>query len=422
MKVAILHYTAPPIPGGVETVMLQHIRLLREAGHEVTVVVGEGGPVPIEGVHLHVLPEVAATSPNQITVSRQLAVGDVTPLFSHLKDLLFNQIEPVLCSQDVIIVHNAFTLHFNEPLTAALAKMVELELAGRVLAWTHDIAAVNPLYQADFHNGYPWTLLTQPVPGVRYVCISTTRRDELREMWASQSGGHRSEEPLVIYNGVDPAQVLNVPQYSPLHAIAAELLRRDVVVLLPVRITRRKNIELAIDVVSVLGRRGYDAVLVITGPTAPHHPQRSRTYLESLKVRVGELDMTENVLFLAETLGRSLSEAELSNIFSLSDLLFLPSQSEGFGLPILEAALHRLPIVASDLPVFRELVGGDDAAFFPLDASPQDIADTVWRVGRTPEKRVRQDTVTRFAWSQIYWQEIEPLLTRLAAPQRVPES
>ena len=41
--VALLHYTAPPVVGGVEQVLGQHARLLAEAGHAVRVVAGRGG-------------------------------------------------------------------------------------------------------------------------------------------------------------------------------------------------------------------------------------------------------------------------------------------------------------------------------------------------------------------------------------------
>ena len=46
-----------------------------------------------------------------------------------------------------------------------------------------------------------------------------------------------------------------------------------------------------------------------------------------------------------------------------SDVLVAPSRGEGFGLPLIEAAQHKLPIFARDIPVFRE-VAGENAFFF----------------------------------------------------------
>jgi hypothetical protein len=41
-RLALLHYTAAPVTGGVEAIMATHARLLREAGHDVRVIAGRG--------------------------------------------------------------------------------------------------------------------------------------------------------------------------------------------------------------------------------------------------------------------------------------------------------------------------------------------------------------------------------------------
>lgn len=53
-----------------------------------------------------------------------------------------------------------------------------------------------------------------------------------------------------------------------------------------------------------------------------------------------------------------LNDAELSYCYSHATSLLFPSFSEGFGLPIIEALEHGLPVIASDIPVHRE-IGGD---------------------------------------------------------------
>lgn len=53
----------------------------------------------------------------------------------------------------------------------------------------------------------------------------------------------------------------------------------------------------------------------------------------------------------------------LQQVYLASSCLLFPSEGEGFGLPLIEAAHHGLPLMARDLPVFRE-VAGDHAHYF----------------------------------------------------------
>lgn len=64
-----------------------------------------------------------------------------------------------------------------------------------------------------------------------------------------------------------------------------------------------------------------------------------------------------------------ISDEYLERVYASSSCLIAASEGEGFGLPLIEAARHKLPIIARDLPVFREVAGthalyfaGDDAA------------------------------------------------------------
>lgn len=94
-----------------------------------------------------------------------------------------------------------------------------------------------------------------------------------------------------------------------------------------------------------------------------------------------------------------LGDADLRAVVASSAGLVLPSLDEGFGLPVLEALACGRPVLASDLPVLRE-VAGDHALFAPPDEEA--IADGLARLAATAdgdrEQAARRAWASRFTW------------------------
>jgi glycosyltransferase involved in cell wall biosynthesis len=72
---------------------------------------------------------------------------------------------------------------------------------------------------------------------------------------------------------------------------------------------------------------------------------------------------------------QGLSDEALLKLYSNTDGIVMASEGEGFGLPLIEAAQHGCPILARDLPVFRE-VAGEHAAYFKGN-SPFELSKTL---------------------------------------------
>ena len=85
------------------------------------------------------------------------------------------------------------------------------------------------------------------------------------------------------------------------------------------------------------------------------------------------------------------SDELLSEVYSSAIGLVAASRGEGFGLPLLEALAHGTPVLARDLPVFRE-IGGELLHYFS-DDSPAALAAAIktWLASRT-EKGTVLDT------------------------------
>jgi glycosyltransferase involved in cell wall biosynthesis len=66
-------------------------------------------------------------------------------------------------------------------------------------------------------------------------------------------------------------------------------------------------------------------------------------------------ELKAHVVFVTDFF--AVQDEMVRDLYLLSDCLLFPSKQEGFGLPIVEAAMHRLPIWCQGIPAFRALEG-----------------------------------------------------------------
>ena len=249
------------------------------------------------------------------------------------------------------------------------------ERPGVFVAWTHDLAWTDAQYKGQRHDGRPWSLFATAAPGVTYVAISKKSATEL-----SALSGLPLAKIAIVPNGVDRASVLGLSTTGNRLATRLDLFDCDPLLLLPVRVTRRKRIEIAIDALAQLRTRYPKATLVVTGGPGAHNPTNAG-YERELAARAGP------GVHLLHAERFKVGVRELADLYGLADALVLPSANEGFGLPMLEAGLRRLPIICSDIPALREN-GGDEATYVPLDAD-----GVAW--ARAIEARLAADPIAR---------------------------
>ncbi len=366
-RIALLHYTAPPVVGGVEAVLGAQARLLARVGHEVRIVVGRGRSTAA-GVPLVRIPLLDTREPRIAAARTALAAGRVPPDFDALAEEVRSHLRAALAGVDLVIAHNVASVPFNLPLSAALRDLLS-EGRGWIV-WVHDVAAAMPSRAAELHPGWPWDLVRQSWPGARVVAVSELRRDQYAAVSGLPPGAIE-----VVPNGIDVAASLRLHPSTRRFVEATGLLGAAPILLVPSRLVPRKNIEFALDVTAELAVLEPGVRLVVTGALDPHD-RAARGYRRFLVRRVADLGIGERVTFVADHVRGGATDAVVRDLYRLADLLFLPSRDEGFGLPVLEAAVARLPIVCADLPVLRALVG-EEAVRFDLDASAAEVARLV---------------------------------------------
>jgi glycosyltransferase involved in cell wall biosynthesis len=95
----------------------------------------------------------------------------------------------------------------------------------------------------------------------------------------------------------------------------------------------------------------------------------------------------------------------------LTDVVTLPSTSEGFGLPLAEAAIFRTPVVCTDLPAFRE-VAATGPRYVPIDAGAAGFSQAVLATLNEDTTRLRRRVLHDLSWDTIVRERLVPLLTR----------
>jgi glycosyltransferase involved in cell wall biosynthesis len=117
---------------------------------------------------------------------------------------------------------------------------------------------------------------------------------------------------------------------------------------------------------------------------------------ESTAQLVRELGATEMVIELG-----TIPYRQLHQIYRSADLYVTPAYAESFAHPLVEAMSSGVPIVASDLPVHKEICG-DAAVYFPR-FSERELADQVARLASSRDERLRLSQqgsaqAQRFSW------------------------
>lgn len=417
-RTAILHYSSPPIVGGVEAVIGAQAGAFRNAGYPVSVVSGRGDQEALpRGVEYLSVPEIDSRHPRIQALAKELEGGTIPPELESLTALLLERLERALDGIDVLIVHNVLTKHFNLALTTAISRYLARQPSVRCIAWCHDFTWTSPHSRPSVHEGYPWDLLRTRLDRVAYVTISKRRRSELAALL-----GCREDEIGVVYNGVDAPTLFGLTTEGRALVERLGVLDCDLSLLMPVRVTQAKNIEYAIRLTAALKEAGVRPRTVVTGPPDPHDAQ-SMEYFETLRELRSRHGVDEEMRFVYES-GPDPAEPLLvgmdlvAQLYRICDLMFMPSHREGFGMPILEAGLMGMPIVSTSVPAADELAS-DNALIFERGIDPEELAGRILAfVASNPTTRFRVEVRTRLTWRAIFRRDIEPLLT--SDPDAIP--
>ncbi len=413
-RIVFLHFTAPPIVGGVEAVIAEHVRLFRGVGYETLIIAGRVAPESDTSLgEVVIIPEMDSENARYLEIHASLEKEQVSPAFQEMQASIERQLEQVLLPDDIVIAHNVLTTHFNLALVAAVHSLVAQGKLPRLVVWCHDISRnVNPERDAPQYHGQPWDLLRTRIPGAVYVAVSAARQHSLAGILDCSPNAIR-----VIRNGVDPVQLLALSDVGKDLAQTFRLFQADLVILMPVRITKVKNIEFALQVVAALKQAGMDVRLIVTGPPDPH-VEEIRDYVDDLRDLRRKLSVEGDAIFLYDGTEHHpspfLIEAQVvAELYRIADLVLMPSIREGFGMPVFEAAFLGKPVFATHIPATQELP--EFQHFIESGEPPESVARRIRQWAELDAPHILRKIVRgEYTWSSIFARRILPLVQEMA--------
>jgi glycosyltransferase involved in cell wall biosynthesis len=192
------------------------------------------------------------------------------------------------------------------------------------------------------------------------ICISKTTADSYVE-WMQDNLPSKPFLPVDwVHIGADLHISKDIENCSASELKILPLIQARIAFLCVATLEPRKGQEQILHAMEQLWLEGGDYNLVLVGQ------QGWKT--EKLAERLQDHPELGRRLFWLQCV----SDAFLERIYSVCTCLIAASRNEGFGLPLIEAARYGIPIIARDIPVFREVAGSH--AFFFSGVSPSDLA------------------------------------------------
>ncbi len=303
-----------------------------------------------------------------------------------VKGLLMGRIRRIRpANGDILILPDAFWAYdvitpLRKPRYATL----------RAIPMIHDlIPLTHPQYcAADFAVTFDRLLPQICRHASAIIGISQATLDALNDYFDARGMLRERNLPKAVsYSGAD---LINEPG----HALDKLPLRDDIRIrfdkansfLMVGTIEPRKGYDLVFETFSSLWDAGFEEHLVIVG--------RIGWMCEELLSRMQTSPYLDRYLHLYH----DANDHELHHLYGNTSALIFASRAEGFGLPFVEAMQQGLAVIASDIPVFRE-IGGNYPMYFAND-SHDDLAATIRTFREKPENNASQKAISWKTWDE----------------------
>jgi glycosyltransferase involved in cell wall biosynthesis len=274
--------------------------------------------------------------------------------------------------------------------------LFDSDLAGRVAGWFERVPTISSLVNTPY---IPEALDAEVVSRAKLATVRAV--DGLLARWLT-NGFHAisgtAAEHAVRYLGVDRGQIRIVPrgrdaavftrpssEERRVHRAELDWGDRPVVINVA-RQEPQKGQRYLLEAHAALLDDHPDALLVIVGREGRATP--------GLKAQARSAGLTEAVRWLG-------ARTDVAELIGAADVFAFPSVYEGLGGAAIEALAIGTPIVASDIPALREVVGTDRGWLVPA-GDPSALSQTIGRLINGGEEVDRRAARGREVFEQRY--------------------
>lgn len=357
-RVAIIHSQLLCIDG-VSLEAQKWVKAYQSLGHKVFLISGKFCSKP-KLPHL-TIPELALDHPTVESIKRmafEAPLGEdegkaLRDLISSTVKKIKPQLKQFIQANGInlLSIENVLAIPANIPLGIALKELIE-ELNIPTIMRHHDFFWERNYYIK--YNNIPHILgkaFPPKLTRIKNVTISRiAQQDFLR--WTGI-------DSTVIENAVDFSKLARPDAFNKNFRKDLGIRQNQLLLLQPTRILERKRIERSIELASQINsafKKKDKCVLVVTGPASG---PESKDYFEFLVKKTRELAV--DVIFASDQVYLYRKEEGGKRIYSIddayinADLVCFPSDIEGFGNVVIEAAAYKKPLFVNNYPVLREI-------------------------------------------------------------------
>ncbi len=221
------------------------------------------------------------------------------------------------------------------------ANVVHALPRGRTGVFCHDLDTFRSLLQPEVEPRPRWfrAMARQVLRGLQRADVVFHTTDTVRAQIVKY--GLLDERRLVqAPYGISPEFAPDAPHPEPAAAVLPPAYLEAPIMLHVGSCIPRKRLDVAIAVFESVRRRRPELRFVqVGGEWSPQH-----------RAQIQRLDVASGLLQLPRQ-----ERATIASLYRRAAVVVMPSEAEGFGLPVIEALACGSPVAVSDIPVFREI-------------------------------------------------------------------